>query len=419
MAEETSGNLLIVQAGLPSPGFNATLGGVVSEALNHEAIEEIYGARNSLQGLINEDIIDLAEESQQFIRGLRFTPGIALGGGYGLPSLPQEWERIVDVFQAHNIRFVVVIGGQEAVAAAQEISSVATGSNYKLQVVVSPVSGNNELPMTDHCPGFGTAAKTLSRIAKEISLVADVEGGHNLVNIVEVEGTGSGWAVAGSTLARRRNQNDDPPHIVLMPECPFDAQRFLVRVQEVLKANRHCLVFTASTIADLDGNYLTQLNASNPLSAYSHAGVAAVLKALIEQNIGGLTVTDMKFSPFQPYVSLGASETDTASAELVGTSAVQALMRGENAKMVALVRSDAEQYEAETTLVGLADVIDRLKSIPENWLSDDGMNVGFQFFKYASPLIQGELEVPFEAGLPRYVKPTDNRIDRELPSFGA
>jgi 6-phosphofructokinase 1 len=406
----------MVQLGEAEPGFNATLAGAVSEALNHGVIEEIYGAEGGLQGLMTETLIDLAEESQQVIRGLHYTPGIALGGGQGLPADPADYERMVDVLQAHNIRFLLLIGTAEAVEAGRAIDAKAKELSYRLSVIVVPVSGNNEIAATDHCVGFGTTAKTLARLVREVSIRANAEGAHDLVDIIEVEGSATGWAAASSTLARRRNQVEDPPHIVLMPESPFEAERFLTRIQQVLNACRHCVIVSSSQLVDMDGNYVTQVAAADPLASFAHGGIARILRGIIEQNLGGLRVRDYRYAPLQALTALGASGVDVSNAVLCGAKAVSSLVEGDSGKMVGLFRADTEQYQPETSLIELDEATGRLKTLPESWIGDDGMNVNYPFYKYAYPLIQEETEVPYENGLPKYIGLAGNRIERLLPA---
>lgn len=416
MSEENTGNLLLVQLGASAPGYNATLAGAINEALNQGDIEEIYGVRHGLTGLINEELIDLAEESQQVIRGLRYTPGVALGGGKGLPASQQDWERVVDVLQAHNIRYMVLIGGTEALEAASELAGLTERMNYKVSVMVAPVSGGNEIPFTDHSPGYGTLAKEIASLARRVSIEAEADASHDSVTIIEVSGKSSGWVVAASTLARRKNQLEDPPHILLVPEQNFDTERFLMRVQEVLKATDHCLIFTASNLVDIDGNYLTSVPATDPLHQYTSGGTAHVLRGIIELNLGRVSINDFRYSPLESLVALGASETDVKDAELCGATAVQSAVSGETAKMVALLRGEADFYVAETSLVDVEKVIGNTKSLPDAWIGDDGMNLTYQYFKYANPLIQEELEVPYDAGLPKFTALAHVRVDRLLPA---
>ncbi len=412
-----TGNILAVQLGGAAPMLNAALAGVVNGALNQGGIEEIYGVTNGLQGLMNEELIDLAEESQQVIRGLSFTPGVAMGGGSGLPQNTQDWERIIDVLQAQNIRYLVIIGDIEAVDAAARIDESARACAYALNVVAIPVCPSNEIPMTDHCIGYGTTIKDFACVLSGIALKCDAEGAYDLVSIVEASGKDSGWIAAGATIGHRRNQADDPPQIVLLPERPVDRNELIFRVQQVLKDQRFCLIVTGENLTDPDGNYLTSIAPTDPLAAYAGGSVTRVLAGMIEQGLGsGIRIEEMTYRPLHDIAALTASQTDHDEALMCGESAVEALVAGHSGKMVALKRGDNDFYASETTLVGLAEVIDRKKTFPDNWVGDDGMSINYQFFKYANPLIQGELEVPFDTGLPKYISILGNRVERQLPS---
>lgn len=416
MAEEMTGNLLVAQIGDASPALNAALAGVVNEALNHGCIEEIYGALHGLQGLANEEIIDLAEESQQVIRGLSYTPGAALGGGRGLPRQDEDWERLIDVLQAHEIRFLVLCGGGEAIEAAAGIDAKAAALGYRLCTLAVPVALDNSVPLTDHCPGYGSAIKDLSLLTKALAASGDAQGQHDTVTVVEVSGVAAGWVAAGASLARRRNQQDDPPHILLLPERPLDSEAFLSRVQEVLRQQSSCLVLACEGIVDPDGNYVTAVAPTDPLAGYAGAGVAHLLRGLIEQNLGGLRLETFRYQPLQRLGCMVLSQVDIDEAMMSGSAAVKACCEGTTGKFVGLVRTDSDTYGVETTLLSLNDAAGRYKPLPDPWLDETGMDVSYQFFKYANPLIQDEVQVPFENGLPKFIKVAGNRVTKVLPS---
>jgi 6-phosphofructokinase 1 len=204
MPEELEGNCLIAQSGGPTSVINASVAGVVTEALNNPCIEEIYGGLNGVLGILKEDLIDLAEESQQNIRGLRHTPASALGTCRFKLKRDEDYQRVVDVFEAHNIRYFFYAGGNDSQDTADKISKLAQERDYTLRVIGIPKTIDNDLVTTDHCPGYGSVVKYVSTVVREMALDHESMGQHDLVSIVEVMGRNAGWIAAGSTLAKRR-----------------------------------------------------------------------------------------------------------------------------------------------------------------------------------------------------------------------
>ncbi len=417
MSEELTGNILVAQSGGPTAVINSSLAGVITEALNHECIEEIYGGLNGIQGILSEDLIDLAAESQQNIRGLRTTPACALGScRYQLKSA-EDFDRLFQVFETHNIRFFFYIGDNDAMGVAQKVNAQAQQRGYALRVIGIPKSIDNDLAMTDHCPGYGSTVKYLAATIREMALDHEGMGQHDFVSIVEVMGRNAGWISAGGTLARRRNAPEDPPHIVLMPEAPLQPEKFLESVRNVLKKNRHCMVVAAEGLTDINGNYLganTQVK-----DGFGHAalgGVADYLRTLVEENLG-VKVRSAKFGVAQRTAAHCASLTDADEAYACGQAAVRHAVEGATGKMVALVRGEGEHYSSETTIVELSEVAEAVKTLPAAWISEDGMNVNYQFNKYAMPLIQGEVQVPYELGVPKYVVLECHFIQKQLEAY--
>lgn len=417
MSEELTGNVLVAQSGGPTAVINASLAGVVSEALNHGCIEEIYGGLNGIQGILTEDLVDLADESQQVIRGLRYTPASALGTCRYKIKSPEDFDRILDVFKAHNIRFFFYIGGNDSQDTADQISKLAQERGYALRVIGIPKTVDNDLPGTDHCPGYGSVIKYISTTIKEMALDHQAVGQHDFVSIVEVMGRNTGWIAAGSSMAKRRNQPEDPPHIILLPEIAFDAERFLYLIQESLKKNRYCMIVVGEGLVDTDGNYLA---AASEADSFGHAplgGAAEYLRQLVEQRLGGVRVRSNKLGIAQRSATHCSSQTDNDEAYLCGQAAVQAVVDGQTDKMVTLIRTDSEQYGCETGLAPLDGIANQVKTLPATWINEDGVSLSFQFHKYASPLIQGEVKVPFENGVPEFVAISGKQISKELAPY--
>ncbi|MGA0133885.1 MAG: 6-phosphofructokinase [Opitutales bacterium] len=424
------GNLLVAQSGGPTPVINASLAGVISEALKHEdEIPEIYGGLNGIQGILNEEIVDLAAQTQQTLRALRHTPGAALGTCRYKVKKQEDFDRILQVFEAHNIRYFHYIGGNDSQDTAAKIDALAKERGYELRVVGVPKTIDNDLPRTDHCPGFGSVAKHIGVTVRETALDNAAMGQNDFVSILEVMGRNAGWLAASSVLAHRRDKTDDrvksnthynctAPHIVLLPERPFNADAFIGRVQEVLKTERHCFVVVSEGVQDASGNYLGADTSST--DAFGHAvlgGAGEYLRNLVEDRFSGVKARASKLGITQRAASHNASKTDVDEAELCGAAAVRAALAGESGQMVTLVRTGKDAYAVETRLAPLTEIANGVNAFPADWIGEDGMSISQEFVKYALPLIQGEIQLPFEQGLPRYAQITPLKVARRLEKF--
>ncbi|MDA7823379.1 6-phosphofructokinase [Opitutales bacterium] len=417
MTEELIGNCLVAQSGGPTAVINASVAGVVSEALNQECIEEIYGGMNGVLGILKEDLIDLAEESQQNIRGLRYTPASALGTCRYKLKTDQEYERILEVFEAHNIRYFFYCGGNDSQDSADKISKLAQSKGYALRVIGVPKTIDNDLVTTDHCPGYGSVVKYLCSVVKESALDHEAMGQHDLVSIVEVMGRNAGWIAAGTTLAKSKENPNDAPHLIYLPELPFSKEKFVDDVQNVLKKNKYCMVVVGEGLVDNDGNYVA--NSASGQDAFGHeqlGGVGDFLASFVEQNLA-VKARSCKLGIGQRAAAHCSSQTDNDEAYMAGQAAVKAAMDGETDKMVILVRGEEETYSCETGLAPLSEIANGVKEIPSDWISEDGVSMTAKFIKYAQPLIMGEVEVPFENGVPAFVRLSKKRVRKVLDSF--
>lgn len=414
---ELAGNCLIGQSGGPSAVNNASVAGIVSEALNHGCIEEVYGALNGVVGILNEDLVDLAAESQQAIRGLRYTPGAALGSCRTKLKKQQDFDRALEVIKAHNIRYYFHIGDGDAQENAAKISELAKAQGYELRVIGIPKTIDNDLPTTDHCPGYGSAVKYIATTVKELTIDGDATGNGDLVTIVEVMGRNTGWLAAGASLAKRRDHPNDAPHLVYVPEVTFSNDKFVDDVRRVLKREKHVVVVVGEGLVDKDGNYVAVEN-SDAAGAAQFGGVGEFLKDLVESQTGA-KVRVARLGVAQRAAAHLASKTDADEAYLAGQAAVKAAVNGESDKMVTLVRGDGDHYTCETGLTALADLAGNVKKLPAEWVNEDGVSLNFQFYRYATPLIQGEVTVPFDNGLPSYARLAKESVDKTLPAYQA
>lgn len=414
MSESLTGNVLVAQSGGPTSVINASLAGVITEALNHDCVEEIYGGLNGIQGILNEEFIDLAEESQQTIRGLRYTPAAALGTcRYKMKT--SDLERILEVFQAHNIRFFFYIGGNDSQDTTDKICKYAEEKGYDLRAIGIPKTIDNDLPMTDHCPGYGSVIKYIATTVQEMALDHSAIGNHDLVSIVEVMGRNAGWIAAGSTLAKGRSQDASAaPHLIYLPEVQLSPEKFIEDVQNVLKTEKYCMVVVSEGVTDTNGNYLGQN--SNATDAFGHnqlGGVGEYLRSLVEQQLG-VKARSAKLGINQRAAAHCSSLADNNEAFLCGQAAVQAAVEGESDKMITLVRGEADSYVCETSLTPLSEVANNVKRIPANWINETQTGLTYAFYKYALPLIQGEVVLAYENGLPKFVHLAKNKVQKQL-----
>ena len=414
---ELEGNVLVGQSGGPTSVTNSSVAGIVAEALNHGCIEEIYGSLNGVLGLLQEDFVDLASESQQQIRALRHTPGAALGTCRYKLKKTQDFERVIEVFKAHNIRYFFYIGGNDSQDTADKISKLAQQQGYELRVIGVPKTIDNDLAATDHCPGYGSVVKYLATTVREAACDNEAMGQGDLVSIVEVMGRSAGWIAAGASLAKRRDHPHDPPHIILLPEIPFNQEKVLDDVRRVLKREKFCLIVVAEGLVDSDGNYLA---ADAATDAFGHAklgGAGDALGEIIEANIPGVKVRVARPGLVQRSAAHLASKTDADEAFLAGQAAVRAAVAGETDKMVTLLRGDSDHYTCETGLAPLSEIANGVKKLPREWINEDGISMNFQFLRYAQPLIQGEVALPYDNGVPLYARLDKRRVDKSLPPY--
>ena len=410
---------MVGQSGGPTAVINASVAGIVAEALNHECIEEIYGALNGVLGILQEDLIDLASESQQQIRALRHTPGAALGTCRYKLKKQSDFERVLEVFKAHNIRYFFYIGGNDSQDTADKISKLAQQQGYELRVIGVPKTVDNDLTLTDHTPGYGSVIKYISTTVRELACDNEAMGQGDLVSIVEVMGRSAGWIAAGAALAKRRDHPHHPPHLIYLPEIAFDQTKCLEDIRRVLKREKYCMVVVGEGLIDADGNYVSA-NAST--DAFGHAqlgGAGDFLKELVENNLPGVKARVAKPGIAQRAAAHAGSKTDSDEAFMAGQAAVAAAIRGESDKMVTLVRGDTDHYTCETGLAPLSDIANGVKKLPREWINEDGTSMNFQFLRYAQPLIQGEIAVPFDTGVPVFARLDKVRVEKSLAAFVA
>jgi 6-phosphofructokinase 1 len=420
---ELVGNLLVGQSGGPTAVINASLAGVIQEAGRHEWIEEIYGAANGILGILNEDFIDINDQKAKTIEGLKFTPAAALGTcRYKLDfkknpdKAAADMDRLFEVFQAHNIRYFFYIGGNDSQDTSNKIHEEAVKRGYELRVIGVPKTIDNDLPHTDSCPGYGSVIKYNAITTMEVGLdVASMATDDGSCCIIEVMGRSAGWIAAGTVLAKRGNAAN-PPHIVLLPELPFEEDKFLQKVKETVDAHKYCVVVVGEGIKYPNGE---EVGADKKrLDAFGHpalAGAAQRLKEIVQAKLETKTRT-VQLGYAQRAAEHCASLTDANNAFACGEAAVRAAISGQSGQMVKIVREvqPTGSIRWSTGLQPLAEIANVEHTVPRDWISDDGFLPNEKFIEYAKPLIEGEVKFPTEGGLPKYVTLDPVKVEKKL-----
>lgn len=416
---------MVAQSGGPTAVINASVAGVIQEAGRHpEAIEEIYGGLNGILGVLKEELIDIQEELSSTIEGLKHTPAAALGTcryKIDFKNKPepaaQDMDRLFQVFMAHNIRYFLYVGGNDSQDTAHKIHEQAIRRGYEMRVIGVPKTIDNDLPHTDHCPGFGSVIKynatTVMEIAADVSSMATDDGS---CCMIEVMGRGAGWIAAGTVLAKRVLH--DAPHIILLPEVPFRESAFLERVQQIIAAQKYCIVVVGEGVKDEAGNEIAADRTR--LDAFGHpvlSGAADRVAEIVSKRLRTKTRT-VKLGYAQRAAAHCASETDVEEAAACGEAAVRAAVAGQSGFMVKLVRVRNNPYEWTTGLQDLKDIANVEHLIPRDWLTEDGFLPNEKFIEYAQPLIEGELRLPMERGLPKFAVLQKVLIEKRLPARG-
>ncbi len=417
---ELTGNLLVAQSGGPTAVINASVAGVIQEACRHGCIEEIYGGLNGIFGILNETLVDLNEEKAKTIAGLKHTPAAALGTcRYKVDFKQQpakaarEMDRLFAVFQAHNIRFFFYAGGNDSQDTTNKIHEEAVKRGWEMRCIGIPKTIDNDLPHTDHCNGYGSVIKynavTVMEVAFDVSSMATDDGS---CCIIEVMGRAAGWIAAGTVLAKR--QPTDAPHIILLPEVPFEQEKFLARVKETVASLKYCIVVVGEGLKNAVGEEIGV--DKSRVDAFGHAvlGGAADRLAEIVQAKLNLKTRTVKLGYAQRAAAHFASETDVLEAVACGETAVRAAVGGKSGYMVKIVRLSSQPYRWATDLQPLNDIANVEHFLPRDWITEDGFLPNEKFIEYARPLIEGHLHLPMEGGLPKFAVLDKVPVEKKL-----
>ena len=405
-----NGNAIVAQSGGPTAVINASAAGVIHAAMEAPVIDRVFAAHNGILGVLNEEIYDLGKEEKSVLEELRWSPASALGSCRHKVKTDEERQRIIDVFKKHNIRYFFYIGGNDSMDTADKVSKLARKTGYEMRAVGVPKTIDNDLAETDHCPGYGSVIKYLAAMTMEAGRDTEAMYTADTVNVIEAMGRNAGWIAAGCALARRNEE--DAPHIILLPEVPFSREAFAAKVRHYLEKIGRCVIVVSEGTKYPDGSFLSEMKGDFAKDAFGHVqlgGAAQAVQALVQEDCKVKARIAMP-STIQRTGAHFASLTDNEEAYGSGRRAVQAALEGVTDKMITLVRESEKPYRCGYGLADLSAVANGEKYFPKEWITDDGFFVTDDFIRYARPLIQGETKPPMQDGLPRYVRTAKNFV---------
>ena len=402
-------NIIIGQSGGPTAVINSSLAGVYKAARSLGA-DTVYGMKYGIEGLLKEELLELNVllDDRMSIELLKRTPSSYLGScRFKLPDPETDstpFVKLFTLFDKYDICAVFYIGGNDSMDTIAKLSRYGAKVGSSVRFIGVPKTIDNDLCLTDHTPGYGSAAKYIATILKEVIRDSSV---YNIrsVTVAEIMGRHTGWLAAAASLAAGPDCNG--PDLILLPECPFDEEAFLKRVAELEKERHNVIIAVSEGVKNKDGVFLCDLvSTAGQLDAFGHkailSGTSRYLADLIRVRLGCKTRA-IEFSTLQRCASHLASRTDVTEAYQVGGAAVEAAMRGETAKMAAIKRLSDQPYRVETEMVDVTKVANFEKKVPADWITEDGMHVNEKFERYARPLIQAELSPIYINGVPRHI----------------
>ncbi|NCA66714.1 MAG: 6-phosphofructokinase [Clostridia bacterium] len=405
--KELKGAVIFGQSGGPSSVINSSAAGVFIEALKHrDVITKIYGAAHGIKGILDENFYDIDAEDMKELELLKNTPSSALGSvRYKLKPADvdeTDYKRLLEVFKKYDIRYFFYNGGNDSMDTCNKVSKYMQKSGYECRVIGVPKTIDNDLWGTDHCPGYGSAAKYIATSIMELKLDSTVYN-TGMVCVIEVMGRNAGWLTAAAELAKVKGLG---PDLIYLPETIFDIEQFKASVKEICaKNNNKCMIVISEGIRNADGRYIGEFAASST-DLFGHAqlgGVGSMLANMINAELG-VKVRAIEFSLLQRCAAHLASKVDVEEAFAAGAAAVKYALAGETDRMVILKREPGKEYKCVPATMDVALAANTEKKIPAEWILPDGKGLTQEFVDYALPLIQGDSKAPLEDGLPRFAR---------------
>lgn len=401
-------NMLVAQSGGPSAAINATIAGIIDAGIVSEQVGHVYGALNGIKGVLHENFVVLDEicKEKKTRDLLAVTPAAALGSCRWKLKNPKEdvaeFEKIIDVLRKNEIGYFIYTGGNDSMDTVYKLSEYCREHDIKdLKIMGAPKTIDNDLGETDHCPGFGSAAKFIAAAFSEIAcdcFVYDIPS----VTIVEVMGRNAGWLTASAALARTDKRR--VPQLIYLCEKVFDEEAFLEDVKEALKKENNIIVAVSEGVKDASGHYVGEETKSGKEDAFGHqylSGIGKYLEGLVGKHIG-CKVRSVELNILQRCAGYMLSKTDITESRNLGAFAAISAVQGESGKMSALKRISDSPYQVEIQLADLSKIANYEKKIPEEWIAESGNDIKEELVKYLEPLIAGEVKIPYEHGVPKH-----------------
>ncbi|MDH4274604.1 MAG: 6-phosphofructokinase [Gammaproteobacteria bacterium] len=410
-------NIFYAQSGGVTAVINASACGVIETARKHkDKFGKIYAGRNGIIGALTEDLIDTGKDSASAIAALRYTPSGAFGScRYKLKGLQEnkaEYERLIEVFKAHDIGYFFYNGGGDSQDTAHKVSQIGQTMGYPIVAIGVPKTVDNDLPITDNCPGFGSVAKYVAVSIREAAFdVASMAKTSTKVFVMEVMGRHAGWIAAAGGLAAEKE--GDAPHIILFPEITFDETKFLAKVKHSVDNYGYCALVVSEGVKNAEGKFLAEAGTRDAFGHAQLGGVAPFIAQLIKDKLGykyHWAVADY----LQRAARHIASKTDVEQAYALGKAAVELALKGENAVMPTIVRKSNKPYKWTIGKTELANVANVERKMPADYISADGFGITEKCREYLSPLIQGEDPPKYKNGLPQYVTLKNVAVPKKL-----
>ena len=397
-------NCIVAQSGGPTAAINASLAGVISAVRASENYDKLYGAIHGIQGVLRKNFMDLSELDEDFIERLSATPAMYLGScRFKLPDMNEEeepYKEIFDVFEEYSIGAFFYIGGNDSMDTVAKLSAYAEKIGSDIRIAGIPKTIDNDLLVTDHTPGYGSAAKYIASSIREIAYdtyIYDVKS----VTIVEIMGRDAGWLTAASVLAR--NEFSEVPHLIYLPEVNFDKEQFIKDLEREFEKHKNIIVAVSEGIHDNDGNYIAASTAKE--DKFGHAqlsGAGKALEYLVKEELG-VKVRSVEINVLQRAAGHMASKTDLEESISLGSSAVSFTEAGETGFMTVIKRLSDEPYTYEIDFSDVSKIANEAKGVPVSWINEEGNDVTDELIAYVSPLVEGEVDGYYKNGIVDYV----------------